>query len=72
MCAVVTGGNIDMNIVAMVIERGLIDTGRRVKMCMEIPDKPGALSVLMSKIGELKANMYDCIALSILQHYMYN
>jgi threonine dehydratase len=57
VCAVISGGNIDMNIISMVIERGLVDTGRRVRVAMDLPDKPGALSNLMNRISELKANV---------------
>jgi threonine dehydratase len=57
ICAVISGGNIDMNIISMVIERGLVDTGRRVRVSMDLPDKPGSLSSLMNRISELKANM---------------
>lgn len=57
VCAVISGGNIDMNIISMVIERGLVDTGRRVRIAMDLPDKPGALSILMSRISDLKANV---------------
>jgi threonine dehydratase len=55
--ALITGGNIDVNTVSMIIEKGLVDNGRRVKISMNLPDKPGALSILIDRISGLKANM---------------
>jgi len=54
---VICGGNIDVNVMAQVIECGLVDSGRRVRMSMELPDRPGSLSKLMLQIAEAKANV---------------
>jgi len=54
---VICGGNIDVNVMAQVIECGLVDTGRRVRLSMELPDRPGSLSKLMLQIAEAKANV---------------
>ena len=54
---VICGGNIDVNVMAQVIECGLVDTGRRVRLSMELQDRPGSLSKLMMQIAEAKANV---------------
>ncbi len=57
VAAMVSGGNIDMNAIAMVIESGLIDSGRRLRFAMDLPDKPGSLNMLTGRISDLKANV---------------
>ena len=42
----VCGGNIDVNLVAKIIDRGLLESGRRVSLLVMVPDKPGALAAL--------------------------
>ena len=54
---VICGGNVDVNVMAQVIECGLVDTGRRVRLSMELQDRPGSLSKLMMQIAEAKANV---------------
>jgi threonine dehydratase len=53
----VTGGNIDVNLVSRIIDRGLMRSGRRVHLKVFISDRPGSLSKLTSLIGSLKANI---------------
>ncbi len=52
-----TGGNIDVNVISQVIECGLLDTGRRIRLSMDIQDRPGTLSTLIAHISTLKANV---------------
>ena len=54
---VVSGGNIDVNILARVITRGLIKTGRRAELTIELLDKPGQLVEVASIIASLGANV---------------
>ncbi|MBS1959734.1 MAG: threonine ammonia-lyase [Bdellovibrionales bacterium] len=54
---VVSGGNIDVNLVSRIIDRGLIRLGRRIHLKVQISDRPGSLSKLTSLIGALKANI---------------
>lgn len=41
-----------------VIESGLQDTGRRLKISLHLSDRPGSLSVLLQEISSLQANVY--------------
>ena len=55
---VISGGNIDVNVVSQVIECGLMDSHRRVKLSVEgIADRPGSLAQLVSVTSEMSANM---------------
>jgi hypothetical protein len=41
--AIVSGGNIDVTLLARIIERGLVKDGRLVRLRVHLPDYPGAL-----------------------------
>src|SRR5258708_6721719 len=48
-----SGGNIDVNLIARIIERGLVKEGRRVMLSLRVPDRPGMLAgVLATLAGE--------------------
>jgi threonine dehydratase len=54
---VISGGNIDMNLISRIIEKGLIQDGRLSRLSVVIPDRPGALARLAQRIAELGANI---------------
>lgn len=54
---VLSGGNIDVHTLSIIIERGLIKAGRYVRIKSVIVDKPGALQKLLSIIAGTKANV---------------
>ncbi len=54
VCCLLSGGNIDVNILSRVIYRGLLASGRRAEIRLALPDKPGqlaAVAALVSKCG---------------------
>jgi threonine dehydratase len=53
----VSGGNIDVNFISTIIERGLVKAGRRVRISTHIPDRPGALQQLLNLVAKTKANV---------------
>jgi threonine dehydratase len=55
---VLCGGNVDMNTLTTVIMRGLIETGRYVRIRTVLPDRPGALDSLVRVLSEHEANIY--------------
>ncbi len=57
--AVVSGGNIDVNLVARVIERGLVKEGRLVRISVALQDKPGQLARVSSIVANLRANVIE-------------
>jgi threonine dehydratase len=52
-----SGGNIDVKTIAVVVERGLLAAGRYLKLKVELDDVPGALARLATQIAEAKANI---------------
>ena len=59
VCAVISGGNIDVNLIARVIERGLAKDGRLVRIDIKLLDKPGQLAKVSSVIAQHKANVIE-------------
>ena len=53
----VSGGNIDMNLISRIIEKGLIQDGRLSRVSVVIPDRPGNLARLAQRIADLGANI---------------
>ena len=57
--AVVSGGNIDVNVLARIIERGLVKDGRLVRVRVRIGDHPGDLYRLLGVVADARANIVD-------------
>ncbi|OQW53419.1 MAG: threonine ammonia-lyase [Proteobacteria bacterium SG_bin7] len=55
--AIMSGGNIDLNNINMVIERGLISKGRRAQLNVLFQDSPGSLSQLTAVLAKEGANI---------------
>ncbi|MBW4027859.1 threonine ammonia-lyase [Acidipila rosea] len=53
----VCGGNIDVSLLAKIIERGLVKDGRRTRLRIHLTDRPGALHQLTKIIAEASANI---------------
>ncbi len=54
---VVSGGNIDVNLISRIIEQGLIQDGRLTRLSVVLPDRPGSLARLARCVGDLRANI---------------
>jgi threonine dehydratase len=52
------GGNIDMNTLTTVLIRGLVETGRYLRLRTTLQDRPGALEDLTDVISAHRANIY--------------
>ena len=61
---VLSGGNIDMTMLTVILERGLEYDGRVARLKVVIPDKPGNIAKLASLVAEQQANI-----LEIYQHH---
>ncbi|MCL2755024.1 MAG: pyridoxal-phosphate dependent enzyme, partial [Oscillospiraceae bacterium] len=57
VCAIVSGGNIDINILSRVINRGLLTTGRFTEIVIEMLDKPGSLAEVADIMAKAGANV---------------
>jgi threonine dehydratase len=54
---VLSGGNIDVNLVSRIIERGLVKDGRLVRLAVMVRDRPGQLARLTALVAEMRANV---------------
>ncbi len=57
--SIVGGGNIDVSLLSRIIERGLVKDGRRVRIRIHLPDRPGALVELSTVIAAQRANIVE-------------
>jgi threonine dehydratase len=55
----VSAGNIDVSLLSLIIERGLVKDGRLVRLRIHLPDHPGALQRLSGVIADQKANIVE-------------
>src|ERR1700724_3040217 len=55
----VSAGNIDVSLLSLIIERGLVKDGRLVRLRIHLPDHPGALQRLSAVIAERKVNIVE-------------
>ena len=56
---VISGGNIDVNLVADIIDRGLVRSGRRIRLSVTVPDRPGTLANVTEIIASAAANVLE-------------
>jgi threonine dehydratase len=61
VAVVVSGGNIDVTLLAHIIERGLVKDGRLVRLRVTLPDRPGGLEQLTGVIARERANIVQAI-----------
>jgi threonine dehydratase len=59
MAVLVSGGNIDVTLLARIIERGLVKDGRLVRLRVHLPDYPGALHRLTGILADHRANIVE-------------
>jgi len=57
----VGGGNIDVTLLSRIIERGLVQDGRMIRLRIHLLDKPGALAELTRLIANHRANIVDTL-----------
>ena len=58
---VISGGNIDFHLLDRIIEKGLAQTGRLVRMNILLRDVPGSLSTLTDLVAQHRANILHII-----------
>ncbi len=57
--AVLSGGNIDVTMISLIIEKGLLKSFRKLKIKLKLVDKPGALQAFTEILNELNANIVE-------------
>ena len=55
---ILSGGNIDVQTISRVVERGMLAEGRFLMIRIELDDSPGALARLAALVAELGANIF--------------
>lgn len=59
VAVVLSGGNIDVNLISRIIEHGLVKTGRLVRIVVTAADVSGVLAALTHVIAETRANILE-------------
>ncbi len=60
-CVLLCGGNIDLNVIGNIIDTGLRQSGRLVRLSVIVNDLPGELAALTKDFAETRANVLDVI-----------
>jgi len=56
---VLSGGNIDVNLLSRIIDKGLVKDSRLVKLGVLVPDHPGQLSRILEIVAAKRANILE-------------
>ena len=69
VAVVLSGGNMDVTLLSVIIEKGLLKSGRKMKLTVTLVDKPGSLMRFTEILQELNANIvhiaYDRTSVSL-------
>lgn len=69
VAVVLSGGNVDVTLLSVIIEKGLLKSGRKMKLTVTLVDKPGSLMRFTQILQELNANIvhiaYDRTSISL-------
>ncbi len=57
VAVILSGGNVDVTLLSVIIEKGLIKSSRKMKLTVTLIDKPGSLMKLTHLIESLSANI---------------
>jgi threonine dehydratase len=59
--SILSGGNVDMYLLGQVVAKGLMQTGRLMKIFIELKDKPGALKNIVDEIAQANINIVEVV-----------
>lgn len=59
VCAVISGGNIDVTLLSKISMRGLIASGRMMRIIVRTKDQPGQLADILKALGQAGANLIE-------------
>lgn len=69
VAVVLSGGNMDVTLLSVIIEKGLLKSGRKMNITVTLVDKPGSLMRFTQILKELNANIvhisYDRTSISL-------
>ena len=58
---VLSGGNVDVTVLSRIIEHGLVESGRYLRLALNLADTPGALRDLLDVFAGLRANVLSVL-----------
>ena len=58
---VLSGGNIDINMISRIIDRGLVFDGRLVRLSVTVRDRPGSLAGLSRAVADMGGNVLETV-----------
>jgi threonine dehydratase len=56
---VLSGGNIDINVLATIVQHGLLQAGRYLTLTVGLEDRPGTLAALLQLLADCGANVIE-------------
>ena len=56
---ILSGGNIDVNLIGRIIDQGLSKDGRMVRLAVKAEDRPGTLARILKLVAEVEANVLE-------------
>lgn len=59
VAVVLSGGNIDVNRLSRIIDKGLVKDGRLARLRVDVPDRPGELARILACVAECRANILE-------------
>ncbi|ABP94188.1 MULTISPECIES: threonine ammonia-lyase [Metallosphaera] len=59
--ALLSGGNVDLSLLARIIDKTLYKTKRIVKARVIVPDKPGYLNKVLNHVAQIRGNIIDVV-----------
>jgi len=63
---ILSGGNIDVNLLTRVFYKGMATTGRFLELSVILKDAPGSLATITQDVAQLGANILD------IRHFRYD
>lgn len=59
VAVILSGGNIDVNRLSRIIDKGLVKDGRLARLRVDVPDRPGELARILACVAECRANILE-------------
>lgn len=56
---ILSGGNIDVNRLSRIIDKGLVKDGRLTRLLVDLPDTPGQLACILDAVAKCRANILE-------------
>lgn len=61
VATVLTGGNVDMYLLGQIVSKGLLETGRMLKISVQLVDRPGELKNVVDSIVANRVNIVEVL-----------